>query len=671
VRSGSVPPPSRFRPAARAAAGALAVVLALASVALGAPRSAAHSPSSPTRSPFSLGHLIALRSYSDLAWSPDGRRLAYVVSDPDTAESVTNTDVWLADLARGDTWRLTRHSKADVSPTFSRSGDTLAFVGARGEEGRAGIRMLSLRGGEAWAFGSYDESVGEVQWSPDGRLLAFVKTDTLPRAAREWRRRKWDQAVEDERLQYPHLWVADVATGRAWRVVGGEHYVWNVRWSPDSRRLAFLVSPTGAANDEGLTDIGVVPAAGGAMRTLGVVGGRFAWSPDGRWIAWSGRTHRDVAVEKEDVWVCAADGGRPMALTSTFDEDGQTPAWNAGSDTLFFHAQLGASTSLVAVPRAGGLARLLNDRQGAAGFPVTHASGRAVWIESHPDRPNEIVVADHPALTGRALTSLNADVARLGLGATRTVRWTSTDGVPVEGVLVRPPGAAERAALPTLVQLHGGPYASRFDLGFQPTAQYLAAAGYQVFMPNFRSSGGYGTAFMVRKRADWGGQDWRDVESGVDTLVARGLADPHRLGVFGGSYGGYLTAWAITQTDRFKAACVNRGISDLAGLWGQSDVRDYRAFEFQGRPWETFSAFRDRSPLAHIARARTPTLILVGENDRRTPIAQSTELYRSLQALGVPTQLVRYPREGHGLREPHHRADEHARMRAWFDRWLR
>jgi dipeptidyl aminopeptidase/acylaminoacyl peptidase len=323
------------------------------------------------------------------------------------------------------------------------------------------------------------------------------------------------------------------------------------------------------------------------------------------------------------------------------------------------------------VPRAGGPVRLLRDRHGSAGFLVSHSGGRSAWVESRPDRPSEIVFADHAALDGHAITSLNAAVAGLALGPTRTVRWTSTDGVPVEGVLVRPPGASDRGPLPTLVQLHGGPYGSRFDLGFQATAQYLATAGYQVFMPNFRSSGGYGTAFMVRRRADWGGQDWRDVQSGIDTLVARGLADPHRLGVFGGSYGGYLTAWAITQTHRFDAACVNRGISDLAGLWGQSDVQQYRAFEFQGRPWETFDSFRRASPLAHIAQARTPTLILVGENDRRTPIAQSMELYRSLLALGVPTQLVRYPREGHGLREPHHRADEHARMRAWFDRWVR
>jgi dipeptidyl aminopeptidase/acylaminoacyl peptidase len=190
-------------------------------------------------------------------------------------------------------------------------------------------------------------------------------------------------------------------------------------------------------------------------------------------------------------------------------------------------------------------------------------------------------------------------------------------------------------------------------------------------MPNFRSSAGYGTAFMLRRRADWGGQDWRDVETGVDSLVRAGLADPDRLGIFGGSYGGYLTAWAITQTHRFKAAYMDRSISNLPALWGQSDTHRYRAWDFGGRPWEAFGPMWERSPIAHVANARTPTLITVGDNDARTPIAQSKELYESLKSLGVPTEFVHYPREGHPLREPRHRSDALQRALAWFDRWIR
>jgi dipeptidyl aminopeptidase/acylaminoacyl peptidase len=271
----------------------------------------------------------------------------------------------------------------------------------------------------------------------------------------------------------------------------------------------------------------------------------------------------------------------------------------------------------------------------------------------------------------RVVTALNAAAAKTRLGDTRVVEWTSSDGVRVEGVLLRPAGAPAGAPLRTLVLLHGGPYGSRYGFGFQSGPQYFAAHGWQVFMPNFRSSGGYGTAFMLRRRADWGGQDWRDVASGVDSLVAHGLADPRRLAVYGGSYGGYLSAWAITQTDRFKAACVFAGAVELASLYGQSDVQKYRAYEFEGAPWDTPEKWARSSPFTSIRNAKTPTLILVGENDARVPPPQAQQLYRALLGLGVPVEYVHYPREGHGLREPRHRADQFMRQLAWFDRWVK
>jgi dipeptidyl aminopeptidase/acylaminoacyl peptidase len=175
----------------------------------------------------------------------------------------------------------------------------------------------------------------------------------------------------------------------------------------------------------------------------------------------------------------------------------------------------------------------------------------------------------------------------------------------------------------------------------------------------------------MRRRSDWGGQDWRDVSAGVDSLVRWGMADGRHLGVFGGSYGGYLSAWAITQTDRFKAACVLAGAVDLAAHRGQSDIQKYRDFEFEGAPWDAPEHWRRASPMTWIRNAKTPTLILIGENDRRVPYPQGQELYRALLTLGVPTEFVHYPREGHGLREPRHRADQYLRMLGWFDRWMK
>ncbi len=632
------------------------------------------APPAAGAAPITLEHALTLRSCSGLAWSADGRRLAFVVGENDTAATANLQDLWLweADSARAR--RLTWHPKSDWSPTFSPGGDTIAFVSARdpGEDGKAGIHMMSLRGGEPWRFAVYDESVNELAWSPDGRWLAYVRPDSLPRQVREWRKRKWDHVVEDERLQYPHLWVVEVATGRARRLTHGAHWVWNARWSPDSRAIAFITSPTGKPDDANLADIGVVPVAGGPVRRLGVIGnGSFAWSPDARWIAIAAPSDRTRHVGKEDLWVVPAGGGPAMNLTAAFDGDAEAPMWSPGSDTLYFHAALGVTTVVAAVARAGGPVTLATDRAGTAGTPLAARNGRAAWVQSRATEPAEVRVADHVLLPGRPVTALNAGVASLALGATREVRWRSSDGVEVGGVLLRPPAAPARAALKTLVLLHGGPYGSRFALGFEPVAQCFAARGYQVFMPNYRASGGAGTAFKLRRRADWGGQDWRDVQSGVDSLVAWGLADGRRLGVFGHSYGGYLSAWAVTQTDRFDAAMVSAGAVDLAAHWGQSDIQHYRAWDFTGTPWESPETWRRSSPMTHIARVRTPTLVFAGEEDRRVPYAQGQWLYRALLALGVPTRFVHYPREPHGYREYRHNYDRWSRTLAWFDEWVR
>jgi len=624
---------------------------------------------------FTIEHALMMRSYSGLTWSRDGRRLAFVVNVADTAANTTNQDVWMWDAATNDARPLTRDPKNDYNPAFSPGGDTLAFLAARGtgDDVKPAIWFLPLRGGEPWAYGHYVESVGEIAWSPDGRSIAFTMLDTLSKQVREWRKKKWDQAVEDERLQYNHLWVVDVASGRQRRLTSGLFNCAAPKWSPDSRSIACIVNPTGKVDDGNLSDIGVIDAASGALHRLDAVtgSGNFAWSPDSRWLAWTGGADRKVFVAKEDLWVAPAAGGPATNLTRGFDEDAKAPSWSPGSDTLFFHAAIGTGNVVASVPRAGSRVTLGLDRAAEAGGFVAARGGRVAWTQSQSRTPSEIWIAPHPNQLGRAVTELNAGVAKLALGDEQVVRWTSSDGVRVEGMLLRPAGAPPQAPLKTLVLLHGGPYSSRYGVGFDVTAQVMAAHGYQVFMPNFRSSGGYGTAFMVRTRADWGGQDWRDVMTGVDSLVKWGLADSQKLGVFGHSYGGYLSAWAITHTNRFDAAVVSAGAVDLAALWAQSDTHQYRAFEFEGEPWKSFELWRRASPIASIQNAKTPTLILNGEADVRIPFPQAQETYQSLVALGVPCEFVHYPREGHGLREPHHRADWLARQLAWFDRWVR
>ncbi len=635
---------------------------------------ASRAVAKPAARVFTLEHAIAMRQIQSPVWSRDGQRLAFVVNAPDTAENTTNQDVWIWEASTDSCRALTRHAKNDYAPQFSPGGDTLAFLSPRdSDEGKPSIWLLPLRGGEPWKLAVFAESVGEMRWSPDGQSIAYTMLDTLPKRVKDWRKKKWDHVVEDEIAQFNQLWVIDVASGQQRRVTTGAFMVNDPRWSPDSKQLLFLWNPTGRPDDASLADVAVVPATGGAIRKLGALpNGSAVWSTDGRWIAWAGNTNRDNHVEKADLWVAPALGGAAAKLTADFDEDAYTPVWNAASDTLFFFSQQGASVRVASVPRTGGPVKLGLDLHGETPLgPTSGPGGRVAYVSSAWDRPAELHVADHVGTPARAVSRVHVAAAACAFAPTRTVRWRSDDGTEVEGVLVRPAGSPEKGALKTLVLLHGGPYRSRYGIGFNVTAQYMAAHGYQVFMPNFRSSGGYGTAFLVRERADWGGQDWCDVESGVDSIVRSGLADGQRLGVFGHSYGGYLAVWAITQTSRYDAAIVSAGAPDLAALWAQSDIHRYRAYEFGGEPWKSFDQWRQSSPIAFIDRAKTPTLVLNGEADVRIPFPQAQETYQSLKALGVPTELVRYPREGHTLREPRHRADWLTRQAGWFDRWVK
>src|SRR5262249_20316802 len=302
--------------------------------------------------------------------------------------------------------------------------------------------------------------------------------------------------VEDEIPQYNHLWVIDVVTGRQTRVTSGKFMVSQPRWSPYSKSIAFIRNPTGAVDDGNLSDIAIVRSGGGAIQKLGALpDGEIAWSPDGRWLAWAGTSDWKKFVEKADLWVCPAAGGAPVKLTAAFDEDASSPSWNATSDTLYFFSQQGASVRVAAVARTGGGVTLGRDLQGeqagaSPAGPAAGPRGRVAYVLSRWNQPGELQIADHPGAQPRAVSRVNAAAAACAFAPTRTVRWTSTDGVRIEGVLVRPAGAQEKAALKTLVLLHGGPHGARYGSGFNTNAQVIAARGYQAVQPKLPSNRG-------------------------------------------------------------------------------------------------------------------------------------------------------------------------------------
>jgi dipeptidyl aminopeptidase/acylaminoacyl peptidase len=331
----------------------------------------------------------------------------------------------------------------------------------------------------------------------------------------------------------------------------------------------------------------------------------------------------------------------------------------------------GVYGQLLRIPVAGGAAAPVFESRGAYNFVDLSPDGQSlVFAFNDAKATNNLWVAGATGQNARQLTFFNPQTKEYALADTDVLKWRAPDGLEIEGLLVRPAGYVAGRRYPTILLIHGGPY-GQFSFGYNRNAQLYAAHGYAVLMPNPRGSTGYGHKFMTANLRDWGGKDFQDLMAGVDEVVKRGIADPDRLAVMGGSYGGFMTFWTITQTDRFKCAIGHAGISDWYGFFGQTDVPDLMTYGLGGLPWTAREAYARWSPMTYVDRVKTPLMITHGEQDRRVPIQQAELYYRALRRRGVEVVFVRYPREGHGITEPNHQIDLAGRQLAWLDKHLK
>jgi dipeptidyl aminopeptidase/acylaminoacyl peptidase len=674
---------------------ALLVPLVLASSALPAqgPTAAAASTRSTTVRPFTFDDVLAVRQVSDPQLSPDGSRVVYVVSRADMKENAVDADVWLVSTTGGAPIRLTTAKKSDAQPRWSPDGRTLAFVSARGE--RPQVFLIDPNGGEADQLTESKGGVSSFQWSPDGRRIAFIAQRDLTSEEERRQKDKDDAFVFDREFRMSRVSVIDVATRAVKEVVRGDFHVTDVQWSPDGAHLAWVTSPTNRQDDGRLSDIWIAhvdsatqPAgAPNAPRLLVRNTGPDnapRWSPDGRTIAFLTRPSPAGAIGElglTELAVVSTDGGTPRLLAPDFLYQAGTPAWSADGRTISFTASVRTGAQLFAVDVASGAVRQLSDAAGLMGTASLSRDGRlAAFTASSITAPNDVHVATLADMRAkpvawrpRRITDHNPQVAGLALGRGEIVKWKSRDGMEIEGLLVYPVDYRPGRKYPTVAFIHGGPsgvWSAGFPAGWGNYAHVWASNGWLSFFPNVRGSSGYGEKFLLSNVRDWGGGDFQDIQSGLDTLVARGLADPERLAQSGWSYGGYMTAWTITQTTRFKAAMVGAGLTNMYSMYSTNDLQRTLDGYFGAEPWDDEEAYRKASAMTFIKRARTPTLIMHGQVDQRVPFGQAQELYQGLSRNDVPVELVVFPREPHGLGEPRHQLDKMKREYAWFARWV-
>ena len=609
-------------------------------------------------------------------------------------KSEFRTQIWLSSTDGKSSRKLTSAETPSNRPRWSPNGEWIALLSKRGDK-FMNIWLLPSRGGEAQRLTDSRSDVSQFSWSRDSQWIAFVAAEP-PAAEKEKRDREKDDArVVDEDERPGRLWLTGVSADASARhelrklvsvtgSIGGNPEgagADELDWSPDGRTIAFSHTKAPKADAWPTSDISLVDVVTGAVRPLAATGASETsprYSPDGRWIAFVATDDPPRWARKAGIRVAPAEGGPARELPASFDEQPELAGWSADGKTILFGEPRGVFDLVYAQSVETGSIRALSE-MGKVSAGVT-LNSRGTWIgfvRQTPTDPSEAWVSAVSPFSPVRISNVNASLPKFPLGETRVIRWTGDKGETIEGLLTLPVGYVPGRRYPTLLVVHGGP-AGVFKATYlaAPSAYSVAvfsAEGYAVLRANPRGSSGYGAAFRRGNEKDWGGGDFRDLMAGVDKVIEMGVADPDRLGVMGWSYGGFMTSWIITQTDRFKAASVGAGVTNLVSFNGTADIPSFVPDYFGGEFWDegVFEVYRAHSAMGHVDKVKTPTLIQHGEADVRVPISQGYELYNALKRRGVPVKMVVYPRQPHTPREPRLIRDVEERNLAWMEKWVK
>ncbi len=649
-----------------------------------------------------------------VAVSPTGEYVAFTVTTVVEEENRRHREVWLQPLRNGrpdgEAFRLTDPTREASSPRWSPDGSLLAFTSKRGDDPNS-IWFLRIggAGGEAFHIPGVE---GMPVWSPDGRWIAYTKAPGGEEGKKE-ERKGWiapdaiTHTLDPERfdgrvitsMRYkrdgvltlrPHpsvvpkrqLFVVSAEGGEARQLTSLTFDVGSVTWSQDGRQLFFTGDELqdDEYNRELTRDIWAVPLGGGsALRLTKNPGSESApaVSPDGGRMAFLSTPERGAETDLLVVEI-GPDGsfrGPVRNLTENWDLRPGSPWWSPEGDALYFSAQIGGNTHLFRVPAGGGpVVQVTRGDRRLGNFSASRDGRVLAFTVTDPVTPAELYVASGDGRTEQKATHFNdAWLREVTLVPPERLTWTVEDGTQIEGWVIRPVGFQEGRKYPLILKIHGGPHGA-YGNYFFPTFHVLSAAGFFVLYTNPRGSSGYGHDFMYATRGQWGIVDREDYLKGVDAALAKyPEADPERLGVSGGSYGGYMTNWLTATTDRFRAAVTSRSISNWESWYGTSDAQGLTEYEFYGPPWEQRDLYRRLSPISYVENVTAPTLIIHSENDYRTPIGDGEQWFMALKKRRIPVEMVRYPRSSHGLSrtgEPWLLVDRLERIRSWFVYWL-
>lgn len=650
-----------------------------------------------TKRGITIDDLHAIKLVADPNISPYGARVAYVVTTVDKEINGYRSAIWMASTdERFEPFQFTGGHAKDGNPRWSPDGTHLAFLSNRKDTNQ--IYVMAPDGGEAWQVTSGPNAVSEFAWSPDNRSFVFVtkvepdeeeKRESDTRVIRTLRHKFDGEGFWDGKRR--QIFRTGLESGEPEQLTDGDWDSTQPTLSPDGNRLAFVSNRSEDRGSNSKSDVWVLDLPNGEPTRVtpedGVYGAP-SWSPDGARLAYAGNPvvepYGPTTLADLYVWEPESDEHRRLLVNldrepgnsaisdSCYGVPAAFPTWTSDGSAVLSLLSDSGNIHIYTCPVEDQPQPFSDGARDIQSF--TRASdGTLAFAASTFTQPTEVFIL-RPNGTETQITQTNGHFLEdVELGEVEEVHYESDPGVQVHGWLVKPPGLNPDAKYPAIIQVHGGPH-GMYGTGFFHEMQVLAARGYVVLMTNPRGSTGYGQEWVAGTLSDWGGADYRDVVAGVPFLETLGYVDPERVGITGGSYGGYITNWAIGQTDRFKAAVTMRSTCNRLSLYGTSDLNAmYNDWEFGGSPYDNAAFYLERSPITYVKNMRTPLLILHSENDLRCPISQGEELFVALKKMGQEVEFVRFPDESHGLSragQPVHRVERLERICGWFDKYL-
>ena len=626
---------------------------------------------------------ININQISDLNFS-NSDKIAMVVrhAQIEGEKSEYLNQIWLSDTKINNIRQFTYHEKSSTHPRFSPDGSYLAFLSARTEKTQ--IWIMQVDGGEAWQFSYEKQGVGLFKWSPSGDKIAFIMTDPKTEQEEKDKKEKRDVILVDQNFKYSHIYLksflAKKDTSKASRITDGTYHITDFNWNPNNKTIVFSHTIEPTINSQFVSgDISVVNLKTKTVKDIVTWEGKDKnpiFTPNGKSIVFTSDGGKIEAIGLSDTYQISSNGGKPKKLAETPNRNASIISVSADNNYVFVADANRTKSEVYKISlNSSNISPMLNLKGRVSSPKLSDDSKKIAFVKQELDKPSEVFISQLNIINPKQISNFNPTKVFPKLAKTEIITWKSKDGLEIEGLITYPTKYKKRKKYPLAVIIHGGP-AGVFSETFTGARsiyniEYFASNGYAVLRPNPRGSTGYGKDFRFANFKDWGFGDYEDIMSGVDKVIDMGVADPNRLAVMGWSYGGYMTSFVVTRTNRFKAASMGAGLPNLVSMTTTTDIPDYLVAHMGAEFWNDYETYEKHSAIYRIDKVQTPTQVIHGANDLRVPLTQGQEFYVALKRKGVPTEMVVYPRTPHGPREPKLLMDVSPRILTWLDKYIK